>query len=526
MVTRAKTTHTPAGESHDTAARIAYLEEQLQQLTQSQKEPREARKSAAVKEVITKEISAWEDDPLSIPSAQTIKVPAPELGIAPLAIEITGNVPTPSIYSPGTAEFRYWTAAAALGRAVNYWRGIFADTGLGETDWEVDSPLPVRLDAGIDLNAFYARDTEQKGLSFFHDTIAGQTIYSGESSDVVCHELGHAILDSIRPDLWDAASDEIAAFHESFGDMSAILSDLQIKSLREAVLAETNRDLHRSSRLSRLAEQLGWAIRQIHPDQADPDCLRNAVNSFFYQDPTLLPPSGPNSMLTSEPHSFSRVFTASFFEAMGSMIALQAPIPTESDLLQVSQDVGRLLIESLLAAPASPDFYSQVAAHMIGADKLHFSGKYSTVLTSAFVRHGILSLESASMIGSHLSSPALATQAMTTSIQEEFKELPQITLSAINYGLRSKTLLVSVPGEAKRLPAVPATSEPGVLIPPSAEKVAKSFVDDLFQRGKVDVGEAADISVGMIHPTTRKKTHKLTQTSRGLMLTRMLFDER
>lgn len=524
MVTRAKATRTPGGESQDTATRIAYLEEQLQQLTQSQKEPREPRKPAAVKEMAAKEISVWEDDPLTTPSAQTIKVPVPELDIAPLAIEITGNMPTPEISSPGTAEFRYWTAAAALGRAVTYWRGIFSDTELGEVDWEVGSPLPVRLDVGVDLNAFYARDANQKGLSFFHDTIAGQTIYSGESSDVVCHELGHAILDSIRPDLFDAASDEIAAFHESFGDMSAILSDLQIKSLREAVLAETNRDLHRSSRLSRLAEQLGWAIRQIHPDQADPDCLRNAVNSFFYQDPTLLLPSGPNSILTSEPHSFSRVFTASFFEALGSMVALQAPIPAESDLLQASQDAGRLLIEALLAAPASSDFYSQVAAHMIGADKLHFSGKYSTVLTSAFVRHGILSLESAAMIGSHLSSPALATQAMTAAGPVEPRELPQVTLSAINYGLRSKTLLVSVPGEAKRLPAASATSEPGVMTSPSAEKVAKSFVDDLFQRGKVDVGESADISVGMIHPTTRRKTHKLIQTPRGLVLTRMLFD--
>jgi hypothetical protein len=53
----------------------------------------------------------------------------------------------------------------------------------------------------------------------------------------VCHELGHALLDSFKPQLFDAASIEVAAFHESFGDMSAILSALQLPGVREGVLA-------------------------------------------------------------------------------------------------------------------------------------------------------------------------------------------------------------------------------------------------------------------------------------------------
>jgi hypothetical protein len=469
---------------------------------------------------LTIDIAVWEDDPMSVPSAYTIRVPAPELDTLPLAIEILGNAPDPAIYAPGTEEFRYWTAAAALGRAVNYWSALLPNT----TNWEVGPILPVRLDAGVDLNAYYTRDEDQKGLSFFHDTVNGETIYSGESSDIVCHELGHAILDTIRPDLFDAASDEIAAFHESFADISAILSDLQLPSLREAVLVETNGDLHRSSRLSRLAEQLGWAIQQVNPDKADSDCLRNAVNSFSYQDPTTLPLSGPNSVLTSDPHSFSRVFTGGFFEALASMIALQSHTPTEDDLLQVSQDAGKLLVVALLVAPASSDFYSQVAAYMIEADRLHFNGKYSTVLTSAFVNRGILSWEATAMLRPHLSSPTMATRAMTASKRNAITELPQVTLSATHYGLRSKTLVVSVPREAKRRRTEAPTSKLRMMASPSAEKVAKSFVDDLFQRGKVDVGEFADASAGMIHSAVGQKTHKLTQTSRGLMLTRILFE--
>jgi hypothetical protein len=58
----------------------------------------------------------------------------------------------------------------------------------------------VALDFGIDLNAFYDR----QGLKFFHGSAAGRTVFSGESPDVVCHELGHAVLDSLKPQLFDA----------------------------------------------------------------------------------------------------------------------------------------------------------------------------------------------------------------------------------------------------------------------------------------------------------------------------------
>src|SRR5262249_30524837 len=84
----------------------------------------------------------------------------------------------------------------------------------------------VDLDFGVDLNAFYDRE----GLKFFHGSGAGRTVFSGESPDIVCHELGHALLDSFKPQLFDAASIEVAAFHESFGDMSAILSALQLSA--------------------------------------------------------------------------------------------------------------------------------------------------------------------------------------------------------------------------------------------------------------------------------------------------------
>src|SRR5215813_3852446 len=199
--------------------------------------------------------------------------------------------------------------------------------------------------------------------------------------------------------------------------MSAILAALQVAQVRDAVLTETGGHVKRSSQLSRLAEQLGRAIRLRVPDAVDPDCLRNAANSFFYQDPNTLPSDAPASMLSSEPHSFSRVFTGAFFEALGDMLVVISAKPTSNDLLTASQEMGRLLMAAVQAAPVVPEYYSQVAAALIEADA-NSGSSFGTALKSAFVRHGILSTQSASAMGVlHAASSTagpVATLAATT----------------------------------------------------------------------------------------------------------------
>src|SRR5262249_17812133 len=146
-----------------------------------------------------------------------------------LQAEIAEPQPDPDLYQPSSPEFLYWNAASALARGINFW-GPLLPNG---TQWSTDHhPMAVELDAGVDLNAFYAREN---GLNFFHDEVKGVTVFSGESPHVVCHELGHAILDAVKPELFDAMSMEVAAFHEAFGDISSMLSSLQLASLRQFV---------------------------------------------------------------------------------------------------------------------------------------------------------------------------------------------------------------------------------------------------------------------------------------------------
>src|SRR5271157_3261152 len=233
-------------------------------------------------------VAGWELDP---EDAVLVDRPVPDLNKTPLAFSFNRDQPEPRVYKPGTPEFRYWTAAEALRRGADFWVQ-FVPT----REWQMGPTLNVILDEGEDLNAFYDR----QALNFFHGAGEGGVVFSGESPDIVCHEMGHAILDSIKPQLWDVAAPEPPAFHEAFADVSAILSALQLQSLRVSILKDTQGRLSRNSRLSRLAEQLGTAIRLQQPDAVDPDCLRNAVNSFVYQDPSTLPQSAPASQLSSE----------------------------------------------------------------------------------------------------------------------------------------------------------------------------------------------------------------------------------
>ncbi len=475
------------------------------------RKPSEARTAGA-------QVSAWEDDPLS--GAAPVRRPVPQLSTRPFPLAIAGERPAAKIHPRGSAGFRYWTAAEALRRAADFW-GRHVPAG---TTWQPGDPLRVHLDRGVDLNAYYDR----RGLSFFHDTVSRSTVYSGESPDVLCHELGHAVLDALRPQLWDAMSDEVAAFHESFGDVSALLSGLQLRSLRSAVLTETSGRLHRASRLSRLAEQLGWAIRQGRPDLVEPDCLRNAVNSFFYRSPMSLPPSGPASSLSSEPHSFSRVFTGGFYEALANMVAVLGAPPREADLEQASHDAAALLVDAVLAAPIVPDYTSQVAAHLLEADADRFDGKYAEALRSAFVRRGILSLRSAAAVRrSAGAGRAERGRGSRGRIRESRAAappaLPRLSLAGAEFGLGERALLVQAAGETPRMPVASAAVHLGPAPAPSDQDAARSFVEYLFRRGRVDLGRHGDATTRVEHRTVRK-THELREQPEGLHLARRSFD--
>ncbi|MFF4041241.1 hypothetical protein [Streptomyces sp. NPDC001816] len=381
--------------------------------------------------------------------------------------------------------------------------------------------LTAHLDAGNDLNAFYDR----KGLWFFRSTVAGVTVAACESPEVVAHETGHAILDALRPRLFNAASAETAALHEAFGDISALLTSIQLEPLRIAVLAETQSDLELSSRVSRMAEQLGAAIRQGHPNAVDPDCLRNLSNSFFYRDPVELPPNGPANMLSSEPHSFSRVFSGAFLKVVAGIFR-QQDLQDQAGLAFAAETAGQLLVDAVVAAPVVSAYYAQVAGHMIAADQRRNGGKYGPSLRSAFIRHGILSLEAAASITEPEVARKAAGIAEATPGGADDEGLTAVTIHGAAYGL-TQPFTLSAPAQERRFGIAGSDPAGGSVRPADPERVATSYLEDLFRRGRVAVPEEYRSATAFVDDSpSRLKTHEITRstTGEGLALVRRCFD--
>ena len=447
-------------------------------------------------------VRVWEDDPLA--GAVAVERPQAKLPKAPLGITIDVPAPPAKLYEIGTPEFRYWAAADALARGVAFWKSVVPKG----TSWQVGKTLPVRLDAGDKLNAIYTR----ADLRFFHTSVGDTMVFTGESPDVVCHEMGHGVLDALRPELWDAMSGEVAAFHESFGDMSAILVALQQPAVRDEVLAETGGALYRSSRLSRVAEQLGWGQRQRQPCSAETDCLRNAVNCFAYQPPTTLPNTTPAVLLSSAPHSFSRVFTGAFFQMYAGMVVLLHRPPTADDLLQASVDAGRLLVAAVQAAPIVADYMAQVAAHILEADTVLFDGRYASAIEYGFGSRGILSLPSVTTVAGTPVPAAFDSIAGA--------DLPSAAFTGGEFGL-DRPVVMRVPGQPRRLAALAVGTDGRSMPATPAEEVAAGFLRELMLRGRVARPEEGDVDPAGPGPL---KTHRLVDRGDHLAVERVLVD--
>ncbi len=274
---------------------------------------------------------------------------------------VEGRAPEPKPYPPDTGEFLYWQLASALERGKRLWQGLRPGGR-----WVPGAVLPAVPVAGDDLNAYYDR----RALRFFRarDARTGAVVQSGDSVDVAAHEQGHAVLDALRPDLWDAPHFEVAAFHEAFGDLAAIFVALAEPPLASRVVEETGGDPARSNLVSRLAEELGGAVRDRYgEDAAMPRSLRDAANDFRYADPKTLPDSAPASALSAEPHSFCNVMTGAGWDLLVALFRAGPESDRVGALRNAAAALARLAVAAAEAAPSGADFFGRVARRLVRA---------------------------------------------------------------------------------------------------------------------------------------------------------------
>lgn len=213
-------------------------------------------------------------------------------------------------------------------------------------------PIHVYPRAGLDANAYYSRN--EKALRFFYFHPSGNEsrplIYSCRSFDIVAHEVGHAALDSLKPD-WLSSSwhPQTGGLHESFGDLTAIFTMLAQMDVCEAIIVESKADLHAKTFFPALAEQFGEAFGR-------PMGLRNADNDLKMSD------------VSTEVHDISRVLTGAVYDILADFFeTYQNPALYDQaeSLFRIGKYLTSLVIASIWQAPGSNATYADIANKML-----------------------------------------------------------------------------------------------------------------------------------------------------------------
>lgn len=259
-------------------------------------------------------------------------------------------------------------------------------------NWAATNNLSVFPRAGEDLNAYYDR-MHLKFFYFSHP--ATGTIYTCDSSEVVAHELGHAVLDSYRPDMWNAASLESAAFHEAFGDFVAMMKDLSHDEVCHYAINQTGGDLGKPNVVSNLAEQMGKVIYTLTGGPSSgrrPDCLRCALNDFKYVNPGTLPEEAPDNKLAAECHSFARIFVGAFYDIF--LMMYKDGVSTglsQLDAIYAARDtLMRYVMKAIQNAPLNVNFFESMSRTILWADVTLGNRKYHDRIQQIFFNRNML----------------------------------------------------------------------------------------------------------------------------------------
>lgn len=227
--------------------------------------------------------------------------------------------------------------------------------------------------AGIDTNAAY--DRKNRALKFFYffpnNDRNKQPIYTCRSFDIVSHETGHAILDSFKPKYLDSSDKETLAFHESFADLTAIMTILSQMDLCETIIAESKADLHNRSFFPILAEQFGVAMgRSYGLRNADQDLSMALVNK-------------------KDIYELSKVFTGAVYDILSDFFDdYQQPdkFDQAESLFRLGKRLTDLLIRSIDRSPDNKVKFSDIATQMY---KIEDKKKFKKVIQKQFKRRGV-----------------------------------------------------------------------------------------------------------------------------------------
>lgn len=207
----------------------------------------------------------------------------------------------------------------ALGRKV-LWSSFRIDFEAPPSEKFVDEyiqRLRIHPHALRDANAYY--DPDKRALLFGYFSAAEQSqganypgglVFTCLSPDIVAHECTHALLDSIHPRYIEDTNPDVAAFHEGFADIVALLQRFTFAELVEHQLFASGGRLDRYTVLGELATQFGEALEDNR------GALRSMIGRWNKKGKWVpLKPNPRDYVDNIEEHDRGAVLVAAIFDA-------------------------------------------------------------------------------------------------------------------------------------------------------------------------------------------------------------------
>lgn len=282
-------------------------------------------------------------------------------------------------------QFRQVNAWAILQNTLEHFESGF---GLGRRiPWGFEgNRLIVVPNAGYGENAYY--DRKSKSLQFYYfDGEEGKRVYTCLSSDILNHELGHALLDGIRPWYFEAVSPETAAFHEFIGDLTALMMAFRNNRFRQAIAERTGGELAGDALVAGIAHEFGLAVAQS-------DYLRSGAN-----DRTMSDVAG-----SLKPHDMSEVLTGALFDILLKLSVRyreREGNSVDEAFWYTIQRLQPMALQALDLLPPVEVTFRDFALAMLRAEFVANPtdpDRYRAILLEVFVTRGILSADDAAAL--------------------------------------------------------------------------------------------------------------------------------
>ena len=280
---------------------------------------------------------------------------------------------------------------------VNVWAIVNRTIGLLEDPQLLGRPIPwasglgrliVLPHAGYGRNAFYDRATGALHFLYFEGRREQEPVFTCLSHDIVTHELGHAVLDGLKPYYNEVSSVEAAGFHEYFGDALALASSLTFRDVLAKAVGAAPLQLSKEF-IGKLAQEFGSA------QGPESGYLRAA-----FEPRTMKELEG-----TQEEHDYSQVLTNAFYTFLAWLyeerVKRTPPRPgktaldggqTVAALVNAANQASRTFFRALDYCPPVDISYLDYARAVIRADQVAYPNDDDTreQIGKIFVERGII----------------------------------------------------------------------------------------------------------------------------------------